>query len=348
VLLSAAPADTNSSGPLFGPPEACSGRTPLTNCIVAAFDKADVVALHDRHRQKGDSDLRIALVRDPMFAQKVRNIVVEFGNGRHQVILDRYIAGEAVKPQDLKPVWQDTTQLKVWDSPLYADFFAAVREVNLKLPKSARIRVLAGDPPLDWSAINDRASYLRVASQRDETPASIVQKLVSSKQKVLLIYGSNHLYHSMGLTNILDARLPRKIISVGTMSGTDALQQKLREAAGVAPRPVLISLSESDTGRLNANEYLGKQLKITHSLQGRSPWEAVRDYFFGPSQPPPPDPAKENFAFPDQTTLSKLLDAYVFFGRKTTDDPRIDPDPSIYNQNGYGAELERRKRCIGE
>ena len=172
VSISAVSADTNKK-PVFGPPEACAGWTAVTNCVLAAFETADVVALHDRHRQKGDSDLRIALVRDPMFPKKVGNIVVEFGNSRYQAVLDRYISGEDVKISEVEAIWRNTTQMRVWDSPLYAEFFAAVREVNLKLPRTARIKVFAADPPIDWSTIRDRDSYLKFELQREQTPAQI-------------------------------------------------------------------------------------------------------------------------------------------------------------------------------
>jgi hypothetical protein len=41
----------------------------IVQTLVSAFDHVDVVALGD-HWRKADSDLRIALVRNPEFAQK--------------------------------------------------------------------------------------------------------------------------------------------------------------------------------------------------------------------------------------------------------------------------------------
>src|SRR5258706_13869164 len=62
--------------------------------------------------------------------------------------LDRYIRGENVSPAQLAQVWKTTTQANngVWDDSSYADFFAAVRDVNSKLRADAQIRVLGGDP----------------------------------------------------------------------------------------------------------------------------------------------------------------------------------------------------------
>jgi uncharacterized iron-regulated protein len=111
--------------------------------LISAFDQADIVALGEWHgRISLDSDLRIAMVRHPDFAKKVRSIVVEFGSTTEQSTLDRYIRGENVSRAQLEQVWKTTTQAPngIWDQPIYADFFAAVRDVNSKLPADARRR----------------------------------------------------------------------------------------------------------------------------------------------------------------------------------------------------------------
>ena len=116
--------------------------------LISAFDQADIVALGECHgRISLDSELRIAVVRHPDFAKKIRSIVVEFGSTMEQSTLDRYIRGENVSRAQLEQVWKTTTQAPngIWDSPIYADFFAAVREFN-SLPADVRVRVFGGDP----------------------------------------------------------------------------------------------------------------------------------------------------------------------------------------------------------
>src|ERR1043165_8228783 len=81
--------------PLHLPDEA-AGPDGIARGLISAFDDADIVAVGEAHGRKLDSDLRIALVRRPEFAQKVRSIVVEFGSTTEQTTLDRYIRGEAV------------------------------------------------------------------------------------------------------------------------------------------------------------------------------------------------------------------------------------------------------------
>jgi len=107
---------------------------------LSAFDQVDIVALGEWHgRIPLDSDLRIALVRHPDFAKKVRSIVVEFGSTTEQSTVDRYIRGENVSRAQLEQVWKTTTPANngIWDSPIYVDFCAAVRDVNGKLPDEA-------------------------------------------------------------------------------------------------------------------------------------------------------------------------------------------------------------------
>ena len=60
-------------------PDESAGIDGIVRTLISAFDQADIVALGEAHGRKLDSDLRIALVRHPDFAKKVRSIVVEFG-----------------------------------------------------------------------------------------------------------------------------------------------------------------------------------------------------------------------------------------------------------------------------
>jgi hypothetical protein len=41
----------------------------------------------------------------------------------------------------------------VWERPIYEQFVGAVREVNLPLATQRRLRVLLGDPPIDWNDV---------------------------------------------------------------------------------------------------------------------------------------------------------------------------------------------------
>ena len=119
--------------------------------VIGAFKSANLVAVGERHWAREDSEFRLKLIRNPAFAQTVTDIVIEFANPLYQDLLDRYVNGEVVLSTDVRRIWQDTTQPGAWDSPVYEDFLSAVRQVNAVLAAGRRIRVLAGDQPIDWS-----------------------------------------------------------------------------------------------------------------------------------------------------------------------------------------------------
>src|SRR5580765_8267587 len=86
-------------------PDESAGIDAIARTLISAFDQADIVALGEWHgRIRLDSELRIALVRHPDFARKVRSIVVEFGSTTEQSTLDRYIRGDNVTKAQLQQV----------------------------------------------------------------------------------------------------------------------------------------------------------------------------------------------------------------------------------------------------
>jgi hypothetical protein len=164
--------------------------------IVDAFKTHDIVALGEgNHGNIQINELRTALVRNPEFQNRVRDIVVEFGNARHQDVMDRYVRGEAVPETQLRQVWEDTAQANpVWDVPVYADFYRAVREVNSGLPKSRQLRVVLGDVPFDWSGVRTLADYNAQPQRNDAFTAKRIRaEVLTRRHKALVIYGEMHL-----------------------------------------------------------------------------------------------------------------------------------------------------------
>ena len=164
--------------------------------VIRSFQGANLVALGERHWAREDSEFRLRLIRDPAFAQTVSDIVVEFANPLYQGLLERFVNGEAVNPAELRKIWQDTTQPGAWDSPVYEDFLRAVRHLNAELPEERRLRVLAGDQPIDWSVSSAQASFKGI-DERDYSAASVIEREVLDRgRKALVLFGSAHLYRS--------------------------------------------------------------------------------------------------------------------------------------------------------
>ena len=163
-----------------------------TKAILAAFEKYEVVGMNAAHGNEDIDNFILDLVRNPAFPNKVNDIAVECGNSSYQPILDRYIAGDEVQVSEVQLVWRNTTQTMCGISGFYAKLFPLVRRINQKLPSDKKLRVLAGDSPIDWSKMQSQGG-IRV-KDRDANIASVMEKEVLSKhRKALMLFGTFHL-----------------------------------------------------------------------------------------------------------------------------------------------------------
>ena len=138
------------AAPSIGP-KAAVPIDPIT-AILDAFQSHSIVALGEPHGNEQAAAFRVALIRDARFADVVNDIVVESGNSRFQDVVDAFVGGQPVPDTTLRQVWQNTTVANfVWDRPIYEQFFRTVRDVNASLPKQKQLRLLLGDPPIDWT-----------------------------------------------------------------------------------------------------------------------------------------------------------------------------------------------------
>ncbi|MFI5385439.1 MAG: hypothetical protein ACHQ50_04885 [Fimbriimonadales bacterium] len=285
-------------------PDESEGIAGVVRTLISAFDQVDIVGLGEDHESKEGSDLRIALVRHPDFAKKVRSIVVEFGSTTSQSTLDRYIRGENVPRAQLEQVWKTTTQgADTWTTPIYPAFFAAVRDVNSKLPASARIRVFGGDPgPGD-------------GRNRDTAAVSLLkEQVIRQHGKALVIYGAAHFFRTEGdvadvfndggegtMMMKLGAEYPGRTLAVlpvggppthTKISGPDTADYgKFDRALRTQVRPVLVPLRRPPFRDFTAEEFIGR--KLLTGLRG----PGLVSVFKG-----------------SKLTLGQLADACAYFG----------------------------------
>ena len=188
--------------------------TPAADYLVDAFDRFPLVGFSEpRHGAGGTREFLTSLIRHPRFAGTVNDIVVEFGNARYQDVADRYVAGEAVGRDQLKQIWENTTVATgVWTAPMYEDMLREVRSLNGTVPESKRVRVLLGDPPIDWSVVRGPADE-DMNDWRDAHFAWVVEERVMKRgRRALLWIGGAHLSRQVlfpdSLIHLLDRRFP--------------------------------------------------------------------------------------------------------------------------------------------
>jgi hypothetical protein len=183
---------------------AATAQTPVDphpedapRAILAAFDTYRAVGIPAAHRMKDLDDFILSLIRNPALPNAVNDVVVECGNSLYQQPeLDRYIAGGNVPLSEARQAWRNTTQPMCGVSAFYEELFPLVRQINRKLPPGKRLRVLAGDPPIDWRTVRSQADVRSFPGRRDDSMAAVVEKEVFAKhRKALLLYGTAHLIH---------------------------------------------------------------------------------------------------------------------------------------------------------
>ena len=198
ALLTTNTDQAHAPAPKLGEHRESTGSAPLDAIatILDAFRTHPVVGLEEEHGDEGSHAFRLSLIRDPRFPVVVNDILVEFGNSRYQDIVDRFISGGPVADEDLKKVWQNTTQAHtIWDRPIYEDFYRAVRAINATLPPVRRLRVLLGDPPIDWDAVRSTDDLRHRSFGRSRHPADIlVREVLAKRRRALVLYGALHLW----------------------------------------------------------------------------------------------------------------------------------------------------------
>jgi hypothetical protein len=169
------PSQAAPPGPTAEPPVAWA---PAVDAVVEAFDEHAVVAIGEIHGSRPIHVFLRELVGDPRLVGVLQDVAVEFGSARHQATIDRFVLGEEVLEADLTLVWSDTTQRSgVWNSPIYREFFERIRELNVDRSPPERIRVLLGDPPIEWDSITAPANATRRIRDASTTGSSSAMRI---------------------------------------------------------------------------------------------------------------------------------------------------------------------------
>lgn len=304
---------------------------PAIPAILKTFETFEVVGMPAAHGQKDIDDFILSLIRDPRFPASVNDIVVECGNVRYQPILDRYIAGEDVPFTEVQHVWRDTTvQQMCGSSGFYEQLYPLVRSLNQQLPASSRLRVVAADPPIDWSKIKSYQD-LTPFFDRDGSIASVMEREVLSKhRKALMLFGVFHLLHGGGpgegdAVTRYERHYPGKTFIVigdpGYYGTADVLLENANAPGGVWPS--LIRTKNSKLGSLSLDAFMDSPLTVDQDCN-------VLDAFAKA-------PAK---------TIADQLDAILYLG--PPESSMVEPLPAdIALDRAYRGEWLRRMKLVG-
>jgi uncharacterized iron-regulated protein len=301
--------------------------------LIGLFDRFPIVALGEMHWNRTQHDFIVSLIEHPTFPDKVNDIVVEFGSAKYQNMMDKYIAGETVPHMELRQAWRNTTSpTTAWDVPLYERFFATVRAVNQKLPKAKKLRVLLGDPPIDWYAAKS-SDDLTPFLARDDHFASVIEKEVLGKgRKALLIAGVFHLYRCcpaasapINVTVQIDKLRPGAVFVVMPHHGFDERSDELEARLSSWPKPGIAHVKNTWLGELDPDVvYPVSKMLIEHRPDGTS------------------GPAKRPYG---ELKFQDITDAFLYLGPRASLVWDMVP-PEVEKDEEYKRELDRRKKLL--
>jgi hypothetical protein len=181
--------------------------------ILDAFKQHPVVIIGEAHWLRQPGEFYVRLIRDREFQETVQDIVVEFASRNNQPLLDKYIGGENVPIEEVRHIWRDTTKVASWESPIYAEWLAAIREVNEGLPPTHKLRVLAGDRAVDWTQVRTHSDWEALGNNDISISEVIENEVLKRRHRALVVLGSNHVTKSGGrdgsnTTTRVEARHP--------------------------------------------------------------------------------------------------------------------------------------------
>ena len=234
---------------------------PANSAVLKAFQSHDIVMLGETHGIKQEYEWLRSLVATPEFADRVDDIVMEFGNSLYQQSVDRYTRGEDVPLEDVQRAWRDTVASVGPPSPVYATLYQAVRETNMQRKGKHQIRILCGDPNIDWQAVKEGKDILPFLGTRELSYARVVKDEVLAKHhRALLIMGA---FHFLRYSNLMPSRKQFDIehelrtagantylivLGTNTTGGADGLDHRFDSWTA----PVIVSLTGNWVGNLPA------------------------------------------------------------------------------------------------
>ncbi|MEQ1898585.1 MAG: hypothetical protein ABL971_14495 [Vicinamibacterales bacterium] len=222
--------------------------------------------------------------------------------------MDRYVNGAPVSDAEMSPIWNDTTQQQIpgpmWTGEVPA-LYRAVREINTRLPLERRVRILLGDPPIDWATVKTPDDFQPWLGQRDTFPAQVLHRDVLARgRRALVLFGTGHLQRRNQASNYqMIAPEAQTVVSLLERDGTRVFVVR---TAGDSQTPAqgfgIESWSVPSLALLR-----GTTLGTSEEPSSRMPRAILRDGRFVPV------PREDYAALP----LQEQVDAVLYLGPST-------------------------------
>ncbi|HEX8241961.1 MAG TPA: hypothetical protein VF541_00650 [Longimicrobium sp.] len=298
--------------------------------VLRVLRAVPVVAIDDWHGLAEEAAFYQRLLRDPRAPGRIRDVVIELGNERYQHVADRYVQGAHVPEDSVRMIFANTTQgpLLTPMLPMYRGILDAVRAVNARQPPGRRMRVLLGDPAVEWRTIT-RDALWELHKQRGDRMRELVRDSVLGKgRRGVVIGGGTHLEHRRrnGGRDEKWGALAARVYVVRLHVGFGGTAARLEAVMDSLPPGSLVPLRGTPLARLALDD-IGRATPPAGAAPDTSPVPA----------------APQGMTRPDEgRTLADVADALLYLGpiRRFTAE-RLDL-ARLRRDTAYITELNRR------
>ncbi|SDR90105.1 hypothetical protein [Actinopolymorpha singaporensis] len=272
MLAGTALAGAVLAGPA-GAEDTPAGTAPrgAQDAMLAAFNTYPIVGgLSPSHGVRNIDEFLISLVCNPRLPSVVTDIVAENGNSLYQPMLDEYIAGGDVPFAEVRQVWRNGLNAAGSYSTFYEQLYPLVRRINQRLPRAKKLRVLACEPPIDWSKVTSPADFYPFLADRDQHIASVLEsEVLSKRRKALILMGTGHLRHGRGAAEIYEQTYPNSTFVITGHLGFAKDNDELERRMASWPVPSLTTFKGTWLGELDSSYF---------SLPGDAPLDPGKGY----------------------------------------------------------------------
>jgi hypothetical protein len=135
----------------------------------------------------------------------------------------------------------------------YEQLYPLVRRINQRLPRAKKLRVLAPEPPIDWSKVTSPADFYPFLDDRDQHIASVLEsEVLSKRRKALILMGTGHLRHGTGAAGIYEQTYPNSTFVITGHLGFAKDNDELERRMASWPVPSLATFQGTWLGELDS------------------------------------------------------------------------------------------------
>ncbi len=182
----------SNSGHCLAPEPSWEGSLSPQVFLKGKLESGAVVAIGEAHWYADLFEQMTQALLSPDLDGVFRQLFVEFGNAKHQALLNDYLNEKAVSEQDLAAVWFDSIAFPAWLHPCYGDFFRRLKQANRT--RKTPIEVVLTEPAFNWQEISHPAQLTKLNANRDQALLDGIDRVKqSAAQGVVVLIGARHI-----------------------------------------------------------------------------------------------------------------------------------------------------------